>query len=384
MDRSALKPLVLLGATGSIGTQALDVADRLGVAVLGLAARRGSDHLLGLAEAHPEAAIAVAAPTSDERQRMDAKLGSRVRYGPDSIVDMASQPDVTVINGIVGAAGLAASVAALLAGNRLALANKESLVAGGPVLKNARRTGGGLLIPVDSEHSAILQCLTGEDIEAVRRLILTASGGPMRGRDAESLASVTVDEALAHPTWSMGPRITVDSATLMNKAFEVIEAHYLFDLPYEVIDVVVHPQSIVHSLVEFVDGSVKAHLGEPDMRVPIQYAMTFPDRLAGTLDQFSLTDQTLTFEQPDRAAFPLLDIGYEAGRRGQSAPAVLNAADEIAVQAFLDGRINFSAIALIVEGALERVPLRELESVADVIKADAEARSVASDLVGSR
>ena len=215
------------------------------------------------------------------------------------------------------------------------------------------------------------------------RLILTASGGPFRGREAESIASVTVAEALAHPTWSMGPRITIDSATLMNKAFEVIEAHLLFDLPYGQIDVVVHPQSIVHSLVEFVDGSLKAHLGEPDMRVPIQYAITHPTRYPGPLAPFPLAGQTLSFEPPDRTAFPLLDIGYEAGRQGDSAPAVLNAADEIAVRAFLDGRIGFSAIPRVVAGALERVPLRKLEKVADVVAVDAEARSIASELAGT-
>jgi 1-deoxy-D-xylulose-5-phosphate reductoisomerase len=284
---------------------------------------------------------------------------------------------------VVGAAGLAASVAALAAGNRLALANKESLVAGGPVLKRAREQGGGELVPVDSEHSALMQCLLGEDLAAVRRLILTASGGPFRGRTAEDLADVTVAEALAHPTWSMGRRITIDSATLMNKAFEVIEAHHLFGLEYDRIDVVVHPQSIVHSLVEFVDGSLKAHLGEPDMRVPIQYAITHPQRAPGAMAAFTLAGRTLTFEAPDHAAFPMLELGYQAGRTGQSAPAVLNAADEIAVQAFLDGRIGFSALPRVVAGTLERVPLRKLTTVADVVSVDAEARSVASELAGT-
>jgi len=383
VDRSALKPLVVLGATGSIGTQTLEVASRLDVAVVGLAARRGSPAFLDLADQHPDAAVVVAAPAGDERARFESKLGNRVRFGPDSLVELAASPGATVVNGVVGAAGLEASVAALQAGNRLALANKESLVAGGPVLEAARTAGGGELLPVDSEHSALLQCLTGEDIEAVGRLILTASGGPFRERSAASLADVTVAEALAHPTWDMGPRISIDSATLMNKAFEVIEAHFLFGLPYDQIDVVVHPQSIVHSLVEFVDGSLKAHLGEPDMRVPIQFALTFPDRHPGPLQPFSLADHTLTFQEPDRQAFPLLDLGYEAGRRGGSAPAVLNAADEIAVQAFLDGRIGFGAIPRVVEGALEAVALRELHTVADVMEVDAEARSVASELAGT-
>jgi 1-deoxy-D-xylulose-5-phosphate reductoisomerase len=348
-----------------------------------VAARRGSAELLGIAAMHPEAMVAVAAPTESERELFTTELGSRVLFGADSLSELAGGAGQTVVNGVVGAAGLAASVAALTAGNRLALANKESLVAGGPVLQAARDRGGGELLPVDSEHSALMQCLAGEEMAAVRRLILTASGGPFRGRDAGSLADVTVAEALAHPTWAMGPRITIDSATLMNKAFEVIEAHFLFDLDYDRIDVVVHPQSIVHSLVEFVDGSLKAHLGEPDMRVPIQYALTYPGRAVGSLPSFPLAEHTLTFEPPDRTAFPLLELGYEAGRRGDSAPAVLNAADEIAVQAFLDGRIGFSAIPLVVGGALERVSLRKLESVADVVAVDAEARSVASELAGA-
>ncbi len=378
MDRPAVSPLVVLGATGSIGRQTLEVADRLDIPIAAVAARRGSDELLAIAHAHPEATVAVAAPTGAEQHRFATELGERARFGSESLSDLAATAGTTVVNGIVGAAGLAASVSALSAGNRLALANKESLVAGGPVLQAARAQGGGELLPVDSEHSALFQCLAGEEISAVRRLILTASGGPFRGRDVDSMAGVTVDEALAHPTWDMGPRITIDSATLMNKAFEVIEAHYLFGLSYDDIDVVVHPQSIVHSLVEFVDGSLKAHLGEPDMRVPIQYAITYPHRASGSLPPFALAEHALTFEPPDFEAFPLLALGYEAGRRGESAPAVLNAADEIAVQAFLDGRIGFSAIPKVVAGALERVSLRKLETVADVVAVDAEARSVAS------
>lgn len=383
MDGPALKPIVVLGATGSIGRQTIEVADRLDLPITGIAARRGSTDLLKLAADHPTARVAIAAPTPSEADHAANVLGDRVAFGPEALDEMAAAPGSTVVNGVVGAAGLSASVSALTAGNRLALANKESLVAGGPVLENARRTGGGELIPVDSEHSAVLQCLAGEDRSAVRRLILTASGGPFRGRSAESLADVSVDEALAHPTWSMGPRITIDSATLMNKAFEVIEAHFLFGLSYDQIDVVVHPQSIVHSLVEFIDGSLKAHLGEPDMRVPIQYAITYPRRASGPLDPFPLAGQTLQFEAPDRHAFPLLDLGYEAGRRGGSAPAVLNAADEIAVQAFLDGRIGFSAIPRVIETTLDRVPLTKLGSVADVVASDREARAVASEVSGT-
>ncbi len=377
-----MTPLVVLGATGSIGRQTLEVAARLGSAVVAVAARRGSDELLALAGRHPDALVGVAAPTADERAAVVTAVGDRARFGPEAMEELAALPGATVVNGIVGSAGLAASVTALASGNRLALANKESLVAGGPVVAAARAAGGGELVPVDSEHSALAQCLAGEDVAAVRRIVLTASGGPFRGRQPAELAEVTVVEALAHPTWSMGPRITIDSATLMNKGFEVIEAHYLFGLPYDAIDVVVHPQSIVHSLVEFVDGSVKAQLGEPDMRGPIQYAITYPARLPDGGGSFDVTKSDLTFEPPDRQAFPCLDLAYAAGRAGGSAPAVLNAADEVAVHAFLQRRIGFASIPVVIERTLESVPQRDLGTVADVLAVDAEARGVAHQVVG--
>ncbi len=377
-----MTPLVVLGATGSIGRQTLEVAARLGSAVVAVAARRGSDELLALAGRHPDALVGVAAPTADERAAVVTAVGDRARFGPEAMEELAALPGATVVNGIVGSAGLAASVTALASGNRLALANKESLVAGGPVVAAARAAGGGELVPVDSEHSALAQCLAGEDVAAVRRIVLTASGGPFRGRQPAELAEVTVDQALAHPTWSMGPRITIDSATLMNKGFEVIEAHYLFGLPYDAIDVVVHPQSIVHSLVEFVDGSVKAQLGEPDMRGPIQYAITYPARLPDGGGSFDVTKSDLTFEPPDRQAFPCLDLAYAAGRAGGSAPAVLNAADEVAVHAFLQRRIGFASIPVVIERTLESVPQRDLGTVADVLAVDAEARGVAHQVVG--
>lgn len=376
-----LKPLTILGVTGSIGRQTLDVADSLGLQVDAIAAYRGSDHLLLAARRQPDARVVVVGPTDDERERCVTALGNRVAFGEEALLAIAAQPNRIVVNGIVGAAGLAPTVAALEAGNRVALANKESLVAGGPVVVAAATAGDGEIIPVDSEHSALWQCLVGEQEEAVRRLILTASGGPFRGRSRQELGSVTVAEALAHPTWNMGPRITVDSATLMNKAFEVIEAHYLYAIPYDRIDVVVHPQSIVHSLVEFVDGTLKAELGDPDMRVPIQYAITYPARYAAHLEPFDLTASRLEFEPPNRADFPCLDLGYWAGRTGHSAPAVLNAADEVAVAAFLDERIPFLAIADVVATTLDRVPVVELNSVADVLAVDAEARKIAAHLV---
>ena len=284
---------------------------------------------------------------------------------------------------MVGSAGLSATVAALGAGNRLALANKESLVAGGELVTAALAKGGGVLIPVDSEHSAVLQCLAGEQADAVRRIILTASGGPFRGRSADQLAEVTPAEALRHPTWSMGRRITVDSATLMNKGLEVIEAHVLFGVGYDRIDVVVHPESIVHAMVEFVDGSVKAQIGEPDMKVPIQYALTHPERRSAPVAPLDLAGRSLTFERTDHAAFPALELAYEAGRRGGSAPATLNAADEVAVAAFLEGRLGFLGIPAVVERTLDRVDWSRPASVEEVLAVDRESRAVAAQLVGT-
>jgi len=374
-------PVVVLGATGSIGTQALDVAARLDIPVAGIAARQGSDRLLAMAAAHPDSSVAVAAPTADERDRFVSRLGPRVGFGLDAVEALASRSGVIVINGIVGAAGLGSSVAALEAGNRLGLANKESLVAGGEVVLAAARRGGGEIIPVDSEHSAIYQCLVGEGKTSVARIVLTASGGPFLGRRRDELESVTPVEALAHPTWDMGRRISVDSATLVNKGLEVIEAHHLFGIPYDRIDVVVHPQSIVHSLVEFVDGSLKAHVGFPDMRVPIQYALTAPDRRPGALEPFSLAGRTLGFEHPDREAFPALDLAYEAGRTGGVAPGVFNAADEIAVAAFLGGRLGFLGIVDVIAATLGQVSAPAPTSIEEVLAADSEARAVAASLI---
>ncbi len=367
----------MLGATGSIGRQTLEVAARLGLEVVGLAARRGSSELFALAGAHPEADVVVADPTT--LSAVPRNVATRLAAGPAAVEDMAGREGVTVVNGIVGSDGLGPSIAALRAGNRLALANKESLVAGGDLVLAAAAAGGGAIVPIDSEHSALWQCLVGEPPDAVARLVLTASGGPFRGRPAADLASVTVAEALAHPTWIMGPRITVDSATMMNKALEVIEAHHLFGVDYDQIDVVVHPQSIVHSLVEFVDGSVKAQLGEPDMRVPIQYAISAPGRVQAPVPQLDLAGRSLTFEAPDLEAFPCLALGYEAGRRGGGAPAALNAADEVAVAAFLDGQIGFLDIAMVVGACLERSSHEAVETVDDVRAADAEARAHAAE-----
>lgn len=374
-------PLVVLGATGSIGTQTLEVADNLGLTVAALAARRPSQELAALGRRYPDAEVVVAGGAADEREQFTTALGRIARFGGDAIREAAGARGRVVVNGIVGSAGLRATVSALEAGNRVALANKESLVAGGPVVTAALAEHGGELIPVDSEHSALYQCLTGEPIESVSRLILTASGGPFRGRARESLADVTPEEALRHPTWDMGRRITIDSATMFNKGLEIIEAHHLFGVGYDRIAVLVHPQSILHSAVEFVDGSWKGHLGHPDMRIPIQYAITAPERGPGLGAPFHLAAMDLTFEDPDTHAFPAIEIAYSAGRVGGSAPAVMNAADEMAVEAFLQGRLGFLGIADVVSRAIDEVDWRELKTVDDVVEVDSEARAVAAGLI---
>ena len=375
------KPVVVLGATGSIGLQTLEVAAAQEMPVTAIAARNPSAELAEIAKEHPDAVVVATGGSADERDEFASTVGRRARFGTEAMLEVAATPGSTVVNGIVGAAGLRASITALEAGNRLALANKESLVAGGPVVVRALEDGGGELIPVDSEHSAIYQCLEGENLDDVDRLVLTASGGPFRGRSREDLIDVTPDEALRHPTWDMGRRITIDSATLFNKGLEVIEAHFLFGIPYDRIDVVVHPQSILHSAVAFIDGSWKGHLGHADMRIPIQFALTAPERAPTPAPEFSLAGLDLVFEQPDRATFGALDLAYEAGRRGGSAPAVMNAADEVAVEAFLSGRLGFLGITDLVERTLDQVDWREVETVEDVVDADAEARGMAAGLV---
>jgi len=374
-------PVVVLGATGSIGTQTLEVADNLGIPVAALVSRRPSDGLAALARRYPDADVIVAGGSKDERDGLAADIGRVVGHGSEAILETAGTAGRMVLNGIVGAAGLPATLAGLEAGNRVALANKESLVSGGPVVRAALDRHRGELIPVDSEHSALYQCLKGEPADAVARLILTASGGPFRGRSRESLADVTPQQALQHPTWNMGRRITIDSATMFNKGLEIIETHHLFGVEYERIDVVIHPQSILHSAVEFVDGAWKGHLGYPDMRIPIQYALTAPGRMPAPGSPFTPIGVDLSFEAPDREAFPALDIAFTAGKAGGSAPAVMNAADEMAVEAFLQGRLGFLGISDVVERTIAEVDWRELNTVADVMEVDSEARSVAAGLI---
>jgi 1-deoxy-D-xylulose-5-phosphate reductoisomerase len=359
-DRQAsfrsVKRVALLGATGSIGRQAIDVV-----------------------AAHPDLAICALQSGSTPLEALAAELGvEHAQVGGDPVALLErSEPDV-VLNAVVGFAGVRATIWALERGVTLALANKESLVAAGELAIAARDRGGGLLIPVDSEHSALHQCLEGRDACTVAGLVLTASGGPFRGRARTELAGVTAAEALAHPTWSMGPKITVDSATLANKGLELIEAHWLFDVHYDRIEVVVHPTSVVHSLVRFRDGALLAHIGLPDMRVPISYALTYPERAATPVEQLDLEGLTLAFEAVDHDAFPMLALARAAGERGGTAPCAYNAANEVAVAAFLEGRIGFLDIAAVVEETLARVdgaPARDLD---DLHSADDEARRLAA------
>lgn len=375
------RPLVVLGATGSIGTQTLEVADNLGLQVAVVSARSPSGKLADVANRYPEADVVIAGGAGDEVADFEHTIGRKSIRGADGILAAAATPGAIVVNGIVGAAGLRATVTALEAGNRVALANKESLVAAGPVVMRALREHGGELYPVDSEHSALHQCLAGEPDKSVSRLILTASGGPFRGWSKEALRDVTPEQALKHPTWDMGPRITIDSATMFNKGLEIVEAHHLFGVGYDRIEVVVHPQSVLHSAVEFVDGSLKGHFGLPDMRIPIQYALTAPERSPTPTQQFSLFHLSLDFEAPDREAFGAIDVAYAAGRAGGSAPAVMNAADEMAVEAFLQGRLGFLGITDVVRRTIEAVDWRDLDTVEDVIAVDQEARGTAAGLI---
>ncbi len=338
-------------------------------------------------ELRPER-VAIADAGLEDELRAAVPRGTEVWAGPGALEAIARDAEV-VVNGVVGFAGLPVTLAALAAGRRLALANKESLIAAGPVVQRVRATPGAEIIPVDSEHCAVHQCLRGGGRGEVRRIVLTASGGPFRGRSAGDLARVTVEDALAHPTWRMGPKITVDSSTLMNKGLEVIEAHELFGpatgIGYDSIDVVVHPQSIVHSMVEFRDGATVAQLSEPDMRLPISYALAYPDRGEaefGALDWAAA--RSLDFEPPDRDAFACLDLAYQAGRAGGTAPAWLNAANEVAVQAFLDHRIPWTAIAEVISETLDAHDGTDPTGADVVMEADRVARVRARQAVERR
>ena len=382
-----MSSVAILGSTGSIGTQTLDIVqarpDEYRVAALGAArsvdllaeqAQRFRPDIVAIADASRAAALAERLPDTVE-----------LLAGSDAMAAAAEVAD-TVINGVVGFAGLPVTLAALEAGKRLGLANKESLIAAAPVVQRARATAGAAIIPVDSEHCAVHQCLRANDHpEAVSEIVLTASGGPFRGRSRAELEEVSVADALAHPTWQMGPKITIDSSTLMNKGLEVIEAHELFGIAYDQIEIVVHPQSIVHSMVTYCDGATVAQLSKPDMRLCIGYALAYPDRLDlayGAIDWADLS--RLDFEPPDRDAFGCIDLAYEAGRASETAPAWLNAANEVAVQAFLDERIRWVDIAHLLEEALGLWPGTKADNVEAVLAADGEARRVAESLVERR
>jgi 1-deoxy-D-xylulose-5-phosphate reductoisomerase len=374
--------VAVLGATGSIGAATADVLREQGsrFRVEGLVAHTRGDALLARGRELRARRIVLVDEEAAERLAPSLRRGDpELRAGLDAVLDLVRDPAVgIVLQGTSGAAGLAASLAAVRSGKRLALANKGSMVAAGPLLLAEARRTGAEIVPVDSEHSALFQCLRAGRPAEVRRLVLTASGGPFRGKTREALRCVTPEEALRHPTWNMGPRITVDSATLMNKALEVVEARWLFDVEPDRIEVVVHPQSVVHSLVEFHDGSVLAQMGPPDMRGPIRYALGFPERLEAPATAFHVGDYArLTFEPPDRDTFPALDLGFEAARLGGTAGAVLNAADEAAVEAFLAGRLAFLDVAALVERVLKEHALDPDPDLDAILAADAEARRAA-------
>ena len=371
-----MRRVLIVGSTGSIGTQALDVIERSDdLEVVGLAAHSSWELLLEQAARCNVERVALADP--DAAARAAEHCGSTVLSGAEGLVELITEADCDlVLNALVGSAGLGPTVAALGEGIDLALANKESLVVGGELVTALAEATGAQLIPVDSEHSALAQLIAGERPGTVDRLVLTASGGPFRGRT--DLDDVTREEALAHPTWDMGGKITIDSATLMNKGLELIEAHHLFGVPYERIDVVVHPQSIVHAFVQLNDGASLAHLGYPDMRVPISYALHHPERAdvpVPTLDLVELG--ALTFEAPDTETFGCLRLAREAAAAGGTAPCVLNAANEVAVHAFLRGELAFSGIAGVIESTLAELPARPVRRFSDLYAADNEAREIA-------
>lgn len=382
------KHVCVLGSTGSIGTQTLDVARRHPefVKIVALSANTQAELLFEQArEFSVEHAVLANAEIAEAWRARFAEIGATLHAGPEAIVELCDLPDVDmVVNSLVGAAGMQASYATLVAGKQLALANKESLVVGGDVLMplSTHET----LLPIDSEHGAIYQCLLGEDPAEVTRLWVTASGGPFRGKKAADLQNITVEQALSHPTWNMGRKISIDSSTLMNKGLEVIEAHHLFAMPYDKIAVVVQPQSAIHSMVEFTDGSVKAHLGTTDMRIPIQFALSYPARWSAPVEPLDFrTLGSLEFEAPDLETFRCLALAIEAGTTGGTLPAVMNAANEVAVAAFLDEQIPYLGIAELVERtmnhAVRKGSVKEATSIEELLAIDAETRVYARELV---
>jgi 1-deoxy-D-xylulose-5-phosphate reductoisomerase len=379
--------VAILGSTGSIGCQALDVISRSGseLSVVALSAASSWQRLLEQARRHGVRKVAIADPVGAARAS-EVWTGGEVLGGPDGVVRLIAECECDmVLNAIVGSAGLVPTVATLAEGIDLALANKESLVVGGELVTALAQATDTAIIPVDSEHSALHQLLAAERPGTVDRLILTASGGPFRGMRRDELEHVTTEQALAHPTWAMGGKITIDSATLMNKGLELIEAHHLFGTPYEQIDVVVHPQSIVHSLVQLCDGATLAHLGYPDMRVPISYALHHPERVDVPVRPLNLVEVgALTFEPVDEETFSCVRLAREAARAGGTAPCTMNAANEVAVHAFLSGRLRFLDIAAVIEETMDELPAQPVHSFESLGEADAEARRVAGELVAER
>ncbi len=383
----SLKRVVILGSTGSIGRQTLEVIEHFPrrFKVEGLAAARNLEVLEEQVRRFRPRAVALAEPGAAAvlRSRLDG-VKTEVYAGNRGLERLASMETADiVVAAVVGTAGLLPTVKAVEAGKTVALANKETLVTAGSIVSERARATGATLLPVDSEHSAIYQCLAGEPPGVVERILLTASGGPFRGCSRRELHKVRPEEALKHPRWNMGKKITVDSATLMNKGLEIIEAHWLFAQPYDKIEVVIHPESIVHSMVQFVDGSVKAQLGLPDMRVPIQYALAYPERLANDFPLLDLREVgRLTFEEPDHRAFPALRLAVEAGRIGATMPAVLNAANEVAVEKFLLGEVTFTGITAVVEEVMERHTPVKNPTLEDILAADRWAREEARREIG--
>ncbi len=379
--------VAVMGSTGSIGTQTLEIIkDHPNeFEVIALGAAKSVELLVEQAKKYEPQIVAISEPSLEKELRQKLPPRIDVISGSKALAESSSTADV-VINGVVGFAGLPITIAALKAGKRLGLANKESLIAAGPLIQKFRSIEGAELIPVDSEHCAIHQCLglntTQEDI---KNIVLTASGGPFRGFSNERLRSVSIEDALSHPTWDMGPKITVDSSTLMNKGLEVIEAHELFGVPYENIKVVIHPQSIVHSMVTFADGATLAQMSNPDMRLCIAYALTYPDRINDPFGEIDWTQMIeLNFEPPDQTSFPCLNIAYEAGRQKGTAPAWLNAANEEAVSAFLSGQLLWQEISEVISATLQQWSGENVDSIETVLKADSDARLVASELIKSR
>ena len=382
------KQIAILGSTGSIGKNALRVIDSLGpeYKIAALSAHSSVELLAEQARKYkPEFVAITNSDYAGQLRELLDDLDIEILTGPDGLIKIAELQQVDIVlTAVVGAAGLHAVLAAGSKGKRLAIANKEPLVIAGELLKKETKENGSVIIPVDSEHSAVFQAMQSGRKEQVNKIILTASGGPFRQATAEDIQNVTLEQALAHPVWDMGPKITIDSATMMNKAFEIIEARWLFDIPVEKIEVLIHPESIIHSIVEFVDGSMIAQLGEPDMCLPIQYALTYPERVTGIAKALRLEDiGTLNFEKPDLQTFSALTLGYEVARTGGTAPVVFNAANEAAVEEFLAGRIKFVNIVEIIESCLNRHNVKPTICLEDILEADAWARREVTELAYS-